>query len=69
MAGAAVGEGTDYDTLTYTVSLGEEEFGVGFRKGSELAEELNKFFAESYENGTMMEIAETYGVQASIIPQ
>ena len=69
MAGAAVGEGTDYDTLTYTVSLGEEEFGVGFRKGSELCEALNEFFAESYANGSMMEYAEKYGVQASIIPQ
>lgn len=69
MAGAMIGEGTDYDSLTYTVSLGDEEFGVGFRKGSDLAAALNSFFVESYANGSMMQCAETYGVQAAIIPQ
>ena len=69
MAGAMVGEDTDYADLTYTVSLGDEEFGVGFRKGSDLVKELNDFFAESYANGSMTKCAETYGVQAAIIPQ
>ena len=72
MAGAMVGEGTSYDNLTYTVTLNEEEgeqYGVGFRKGSDLCAALNEFFASSYADGTMMTIAETYGVQAAIIPQ
>ena len=72
MAGAMVGEGTSYDDLTYTVTLNAEEgeqYGVGFRKGSDLAAALNAFFTSSYADGTMMEIAETYGVQAAIIPQ
>ena len=72
MAGAMVGEGTSYDNLTYTVTLNEEEgeqYGVGFRKGSDLCAALNEFFASSYADGTMMSIAETYGVQAAIIPQ
>ena len=69
MAAAMVGEGTGYEDLTYTVSLNSEEYGVGFRKGSDLAEELNTFFVESYEDGTMQEIAETYGVQAALIEQ
>lgn len=69
MAAAMVGEGTGYEQLTYTVGLNSEEYGVGFRKGSELAEELNKFFAESYADGSMMECAEKYGVQAAVIPQ
>lgn len=67
MAGAMIGEGTGYPDLTYTVSLSSEEYGVGFRKGSDLAEELNKFWKESYENGSLMECAEKYGVQESII--
>lgn len=67
MAGAMVGEGTGFEQLTYTASLNDEEYGVGFRKGSDLAEECNKFFEESLENGTTMKIAETYGVQAAII--
>ena len=44
MAAAMIGEGTSYSDLTYTISLNSEEYGVGFRKGSDLAEELNKFF-------------------------
>lgn len=72
MAGAMVGEGTSYDNLTYTVTLNADEgeqYGVGFRKGSDLAVALNEFFSSSYADGTMMTIAETYGVQAAIIPQ
>ena len=69
MAAAMIGEGTGYADLTYTVSLNSEEYGVGFRKGSDLAEELNTFFAQCYEDGTMQEHAETYGVQAALIEQ
>ena len=69
MAAAMVGEGTSYADLTYTVGLNSEEYGVGFRKGSDLAEKLNEFFKTSYDDGTMMQIAETYGVQAAIIEQ
>jgi polar amino acid transport system substrate-binding protein len=69
MAGAMIGEGTSYPDLTYTVELNTEEYGVGFRKGSDLVDKLNEFFAESYADGSMMEIATTYGVQESIIEQ
>ena len=69
MAGAMVGEGTSYDGLTYTIQLNSEEYGVGFRQGSDLAEVLNQFFVDSYADGSMLEIAETYGVQAALIPQ
>lgn len=69
MAAAMVGEGTSYENLTYTVGLNSEEYGVGFRKGSDLAYALNNFFSDSYANGTMMECAEKYGVQAAIIEQ
>ena len=69
MAAAMVGEGTGYADLTYTVSLNSEEYGVGFRKGSDLVSALNDFLKASYEDGTMMATAEKYGVQASIIEQ
>ena len=69
MAAAMVGEGTSYADLTYTLSLNSEEYGVGFRKGSDLAVALNEFMAAAYADGSMMAIAETYGVQAAIIPQ
>jgi ABC-type amino acid transport/signal transduction systems, periplasmic component/domain len=69
MAAAMVGEGTSYDKLTYTVGLNSEEYGVGFRQGSDLVEELNNFFKTSYDDGSMTKIAEKYGVQAALIPQ
>ena len=69
MAAAMVGEGTGYASLTYTCGLNSEEYGVGFRKGSDLAQKLNKFFQSSYADGSMMQIAETYGVQEALLPQ
>ena len=69
MAAAMVGEGTSYDKLTYTVGLNSEEYGVGFRKGSDLTDKLDEFFKSSYADGSMQKIAETYGVQAALIEQ
>ena len=72
MAGAMVGEGTSYADLTYTISLNADEgekYGVGFRKGSDLAAALNDFFISSYADGSLQACAETYGVQAAIIEQ
>lgn len=69
MAKAMIGEGTSYDTLAYTVELNNEEYGVGFRKGSELVDELNKFFASSYKDGSMQKCAEKYNVQKSLVEQ
>ena len=69
MAAAMVGEGTGYADLTYTVGLNSEEYGVGFRKGSDLAAELNAYFVEAYAAGTMQECAATYGVDAALVSQ
>ncbi|MEE0698183.1 MAG: transporter substrate-binding domain-containing protein [Oscillospiraceae bacterium] len=69
MAAAMVGEGTNYADLTYTISLNSEEYGVGFRKGSDLAAALNEFFVTAWADGTMQELAETYGVTAALIAQ
>ena len=67
MAGAMIGEGTSYPDLTYTVQLNSEEYGVGFRKGSDLVDAFNTFWQEAYDDGTVMEVAATYGVQESVI--
>jgi polar amino acid transport system substrate-binding protein len=69
MAAAMVGPDTGYADLTYTVSLNSEEYGVGFRKGSDLVAELNAFFTEIYADGTMQDIAATYGVDAAVVAQ
>lgn len=67
MAAAMIGEGTSYADLTYTVGLNSEEYGVGFRKGSDLTAELNTFFVENY--AEMQTLADTYGVSAALIEQ
>lgn len=67
MAGAMIGEGTSYPDLTYTVQLNSEEYGVGFRKGSDLVDAFNSFWKDAYDASTVMETAETYGVQESVI--
>ena len=69
MAGAMIGEGTSYPALTHTEELTSEKYGVGCRKGSDLAAYINSVFAESYADGTMQEIATTYGVQESLLEQ
>lgn len=69
MAAAMVGEGTGYADLTYTVQLNSEEYGVGFRKGSDLAAALNDFFAAGYADGSVAACAKTYNIQAALIEQ
>lgn len=67
MAAAMVGEGTGFADLTYTVGLNSEEYGVGFRKGSDMAQKLNDFMAAAMADGSLEKCATEYGVQASLI--
>ena len=53
MAGAMIGEGTSYADLTSTMALTSEEYGVGFRKGSDLAAALNEFLDGKYADGSI----------------
>ena len=69
MAVAMVGEGTNFSELSASITLVDEEYGVGFRKGSDLPQMLNDFFAEKYADGTMTEIAAQYGIEGSIVEQ
>ena len=67
MASAMVGEGTGYEQLTYTVALNSEEYGVGFRQGSDLTAKCNEFFAAAKADGTLKATAEQYKVQSALI--
>ncbi len=67
MAGAMIGEGTSYPNLTITVELAGEEYGVGFRKGSDLVAEFNTFWKQAYDAGTVMATAQKYGIDKNII--
>ena len=69
MAGAMIGEGTSYADLTFSIELNSEEYGVGFRQGSDLVEKLNAFFVEKYNDGTITQLAETYAISNNIIEQ
>ena len=67
MAAAMVGPGTSYDKLSYSLKLNSEEYGVGFRKGSDMAAALNKFLVKAYKDGSLKKIAKQYKVQAALI--
>lgn len=72
MAGAMVGEGTNYADLAIGPVLNAEtgeQYGVGFRKGSDAAAALNEFFAEQWASGALQALAGKYGVQAALIEQ
>ena len=69
MAGAMIGEGTSYPNLIHTDELTSELYGVGCRKGSDLAGFINSVLSEAYADGTMKEIATKYGVQDSLCEQ
>jgi polar amino acid transport system substrate-binding protein len=67
MAGAMIGENTSYADLTTTVPLTSEEYGVGFRQGSDLAAALDEFLTAKYADGSIQILAETYGVQNALV--
>lgn len=67
MADAMIGEGTGFAGLTYTAQLNSEEYGVGFRKGSDLVTSFNTFFASEVALGNVDKIAEQYGISTDTI--
>ena len=69
MAGALIGEGTSYPDLAHTVELTTEEYVVGCRKESNLADFINDEFAKFYEDGSMEEVAVAYGIQDALVDQ
>ena len=62
MAKAMTAEGTDYDSLTYSLELTSEEYGIGFRKGSALTSDVNKAIEELVADGTLPALAEKYSL-------
>ena len=73
MAAEMTGEGTSYSGLVYSLNLNEaqdlpsEEYGVGFRQGSDLVDAFNTFWAEKVADGTVSDTATTYGLQDAVI--
>ena len=67
MAGAMIGEGTSYPDLVLVEGLNAEEYGVGFRKGSDLAAKLDAFLDGKYKDGTLAQVAQKYGIDVKLI--
>lgn len=69
LASAMVGEGTDYADLMIIdgLDLAVEEYGIGFRKGSDIAAKVNEITAELIADGTMDEIAAKYDMSAILV--
>lgn len=62
LAQAMIGEGTDYDNLVIVDQLAEEYYGVAFRKGSDVCDQVNAIFEELRADGTMQTLADKYGL-------
>ena len=63
LANAMIGDGTDYADLEIKDELNVEEYGVAFRKGSDIAAAVNDAFAELREDGTMQALADKYNLE------
>lgn len=61
MATGSVGEGTDYSDLTFIdMNFESEDYGIAFRKGSDVTDAVNAAIAELKEDGTLQQIADKY---------
>jgi polar amino acid transport system substrate-binding protein len=62
LANAMIGADTDYEGLEIMDRLAVEDYGVAFRKGSDLCAEVNNIFKTLTDDNTMPGLAEKYGL-------
>ena len=62
MANAMTGEGTSYADLAAGISLTSEEYGIGFRKDSDVTAKVNELMAVWKADGTLQALADKYGL-------
>ncbi len=67
IASELVGEGKEFDGLRYDFNLNPGEIVVGFRKNSPLKNDLNAFLESVFSSGKAKELAEKYGLSASLV--
>ncbi len=63
LANAMMGEGTDFSDLKIVDYLAEENYGVAFRQGSDMRDEVNALFEELVADGTMQTLADKYNLE------
>ncbi len=68
MANSMVGKG-DYSDLAIVdaIEIQPEFYSIGFKKGSELTEKVNQALKELAEDGTLLALAQKYGLENYVI--
>ena len=67
--GAMIGPDTSYPDLTYTDSLTQEEYGIGCRQCSDLADFITSVLAEAYQDGTTQALAQQFGIREDLLAE
>lgn len=64
LAKSMIGEGTDFADLVMIdgLELSVEEYGIGFRKDSDLCDKVNEIMGELIADGTLPALADKYGL-------
>lgn len=62
MANAMTGEGTSYADLASGISLTSEEYGIAFRKDSDVTAKVNELMAKWKADGTLQALADKYSL-------
>lgn len=67
----SIGEGTDYADIVMveSASFADEEYGIAFRKGSDITPEVNKAIDELIADGTLQKIADKYKLGDQLITE
>ena len=63
LANSMTGEGTNYADLKIVDYLAEENYGVAFRKGSDMRDAVNEIFAAMVKDGSLQALADKYGLE------
>jgi polar amino acid transport system substrate-binding protein len=64
----SLGEGSDYEDLAIVEkSFADEQYGIAFRKGSDITEKVNAAIKELMEDGTLETIAEKYNLTEQLV--
>lgn len=66
---AMTGEGTEYDDLVCNLdnNFGDQQYGIAFRKGSDITAAVDAAIAELYADGTVAKIAAKYNLSDALI--
>ena len=67
MAAAMTGAGTSYETLAYGLELTTKEYGIGFRKDSDMAATVDEIIDQLAEDGTLQALADKYDLSGVLV--